>query len=654
MSAVIETVSAGAEVRAAAERSAGFGARVLRQPLTVGCGAVLLAIVLATLFAPLLAPSGPFEQDLLNTYAKPSSEHLLGTDQLGRDILTRLLYGGRVTFLGVVQAVAVCTTIGLLLGIVAGTLGGWVELAVMRVCDILLAVPGLVILLVVLAIFGQNETAAMITFGVIMSPTLIRVVYSATVAVREEPYVAGARVAGLSSIQIMRRHVLPAVAGPTLTQISIVAALACLVEAAIGFLGLGVAPPAPSWGNMVTDAQQAVLLNPWMLVPTGGTIAVVALALTLIGNGIRDAYVGRSSGSVKAYSWRALTAQVARTEPTLVDDAPQPTQAAEAVLRVKDMTVSLERGKSQLRIVDGVSFEVRPGEALGIVGESGCGKSMTISGVLRVLPLGARIAATSITFKGAELTTVSEREMNSFRGTGIAFISQEPISSLNPAFTVGHQLTEAVRLHRKLGKAEARRVVRDLMTRVRLPEPDVVAKKYPHELSGGMAQRIAIARALAGEPELLIADEPTTALDVSVQAEILDLLRDLREQSGMALILVTHDWGVVAEACDRAMVMYAGQVVETADVRTLVRTPHHPYTQALLRSSSVGTAPRQLLPVITGVVPMPGSWPQGCRFASRCALAEERCAAAPIPLVATADDASARCVRVEPVMSEAR
>jgi peptide/nickel transport system permease protein len=269
---------------------------------------------------------------------------------------------------------------------------------------------------------------------------------------------------------------------------------------------------------------------------------------------------------------------------------------------------------------------------------------MTISGVLRVLPLGARLSARSITFKGVELTELDEGQMNAFRGTGIAFISQEPISSLNPAFTVGHQLTEAVRLHRGVGKAEAWEVARDLLGRVRLPDPDAVAKKYPHELSGGMAQRIAIARALAGEPELLIADEPTTALDVSVQAEILDLLRDLREQSGMALILVTHDWGVVAEACDRALVMYAGEVVEASDVRSLVTAPEHPYTRALLRSSSVGVQPRRSLPVIPGVVPMPGSWPVGCRFASRCGEVEERCTAAPIPLVPVTDNASARCI----------
>jgi len=380
-----------------------------------------------------------------------------------------------------------------------------------------------------------------------------------------------------------------------------------------------------------------------MLVPTGGIIAVVALALTLIGNGIRDGYAGRSSGSTKAYSWRALSARVTRSTDPQPKGEPWAEQPA-PLLSVDRMSVGLPGGTSELRIVDGVSFEVRPGEALGIVGESGCGKSMTISGVLRVLPLGAHIWAASITFKGVELSSLSEREMNAYRGNGIGFISQEPISSLNPAFTVGQQLTEAVRLHRQVGKAEAHAIARDLMARVRLPEPELVARKYPHELSGGMAQRIAIARALTGEPELLIADEPTTALDVSVQAEILDLLRDLREQSGMALILVTHDWGVVAEACDRAMVMYAGEVVETADVLTLVRAPEHPYTSALLKSSAVGAEPRRTLPVIPGSVPVPGSWPHGCRFANRCEFVHDRCRSAPIPLVPTHDGGSARCV----------
>ncbi|MFE4082540.1 dipeptide/oligopeptide/nickel ABC transporter permease/ATP-binding protein [Paenarthrobacter sp. YIM B13468] len=645
MSAVIEGAAIQEQSRRAAERGAGFLGRLVRQPIVVTCSLVLIVIVLACVFAQWVSPYEPLDQDLQNTAAGPSASHLLGTDQLGRDILSRMLHGGQVTLLGIVQAVVVCAVIGLFLGLTAGTLGGWVETVAMRLCDLMLAVPGLVMLLVILGIYGNNEAAAMITLGVIMAPTLARVVYSATIAVREELYVASARVAGLTSLQIMRRHILSGVTGPALTQISIVAAVACIAEAGIGFLGLGVAPPAPSWGNMVTDAQNMMPISAWMLVPTGGIIAVVTLSLTLLGNGIRDAYMGRSSGSSKAFSWRALAVKVSQTATPAGGGAASLGQ--ESILSVKGLTVKLPRGSSEVTIVEDVNFEVAPGEAVAIVGESGCGKSVTISGVLRVLPMGARMAAASISFKGAELTSLSEREMNAYRGRGIGFISQEPISSLNPAFTVGHQLEEAVRLHRGVGKGKARQIARELMARVRLPEPDAVAKKYPHELSGGMAQRIAIARALAGEPELLIADEPTTALDVSVQCEILDLLRDLREQTGMALILVTHDWGVVAEACDRALVMYAGQVVEGADVRSIIAHPAHPYTRALLQSSSVGIAPRQLLPVISGSVPPPGFWPHGCRFASRCELAEDACRTGPIPMVPLDEGSAARCIRTD-------
>jgi peptide/nickel transport system permease protein len=209
-------------------------------------------------------------------------------------------------------------------------------------------------------------------------------------------------------------------------------------------------------------------------------------------------------------------------------------------------------------------------------------------------------------------------------------------------------------IHRGMKRGAARARALELLRMVGIPDPERRLKSFPHEMSGGMAQRVMIAMALACEPELLIADEPTTALDVSVQAEILDLLRDLREQTGMALILVTHDWGVVAEACDRAMVMYAGEVVETADVRSLVRAPRHPYTQALLRSSSVGLAPRQMLPVIAGSVPMPGSWPTGCRFANRCEFVEDRCRATPVALVAASEETSARCVRAESKLEEAK
>jgi peptide/nickel transport system permease protein len=382
-----------------------------------------------------------------------------------------------------------------------------------------------------------------------------------------------------------------------------------------------------------------------MLFPAGGIIAIVALALTLLGNGVRDAYAGRSSGFTQQLSWRSMSARVRKIGRPDTDQARRQ-EALSPLLDVRHLSVSLPSKKGEVLIVDNVSFSVMAGEALGIVGESGCGKSMTISGVLRVLPPGATVTAESVLFRGTELMALSERRMTEQRGAGIAFISQEPISSLDPVFTVGDQLAEAVRLHRKTSRTESKRVALGLMEQVRLPDHETVARKYPHELSGGMAQRIAIARALAGEPRLLIADEPTTALDVSVQAEILDLLRDLRQSTGMALIVVTHDWGVVAEACDRAVVMYAGQVVETATVAELIAAPEHPYSRALLESSPDRAAPREMLRVIPGVVPAPGSWPTTCRFANRCPLVHDSCLAEPIPLLTSVEGRTARCVLV--------
>ncbi|MBM2614692.1 ABC transporter ATP-binding protein [Actinoplanes sp. LDG1-06] len=232
------------------------------------------------------------------------------------------------------------------------------------------------------------------------------------------------------------------------------------------------------------------------------------------------------------------------------------------------------------------------------------------------------------------------------RGKRIAYISQEPISSLDPLHVAGRQVAEAVRAHRGVSRAEAKRIALELLASVRLPDPEAVYAKYPHEMSGGMAQRVAIARALAGEPELLIADEPTTALDVSVQAGVLDLLVDLRDQRGMALILVTHDWGVLADACDRAIVMYAGQIVEDAPTRDLIAAPRHPYSAALLESIPAKVDPGAMLPMIGGTVPPPSNWPTSCRFAGRCRFATDDCTHAPIPLTRT-DTGVSRCVHVD-------
>lgn len=633
---------AAAPVTATASGRRHVLARALRRPAGIVSAGWLAVVILGAIFAPWVAPYDPLLQDLSQAYAGPSAHHWLGADQLGRDILSRLLYGGRISLLVTAQAVVVYVVVGVLMGVLAGYLGGWVDRALMRFADLLQAMPAVIILLVVLAIFSHNETAAMATLGFLASAGLARVVRVSTQAVRAEPFVASAQVAGLSRIMIVRRHILPQVAGPIIVLGSILAASALLVETALDFLGLGVQPPTPSWGGLVSDASQAIYRQPWMLVPSGLIVVLTAVAFGVLGDVVRDASADRSS-STGALSWRRMRTVVHRRGSAHRASDRSPVSASDSLLAVGGLSVTLPSPTGPVVIVDDLDLEVLPGEIVGLVGESGCGKTMAISALMRLLPPGGVLSADALQLKGVDLLELGEKQMASIRGRRIGFISQEPIGSLDPAYPVGAQLRECLRHHHRLTRREADARVAELLRSVRLPDPASVAMKYPHELSGGMAQRVSIARTLAGEPELLIADEPTTALDVTVQADILDLLRDICRERGMAMILVTHDWGVVADLCSRAIVMYAGQVIEAATVAELFERPRHPYTAALLAADPGSHERGTPLPAIPGTVVAPGSWPTGCRFASRCPRASAECSAAPIELTIDAGS-EYRCI----------
>ncbi len=322
-------------------------------------------------------------------------------------------------------------------------------------------------------------------------------------------------------------------------------------------------------------------------------------------------------------------------------------RATAPLLEVRELRTWFSSDAGTARAVDGVSFEVHPGETVGIVGESGCGKTVTSLSIMGLIPRppGRIVEGSSIRFRGRELTDLGEGELRRIRGNEIAMIFQEPMTSLNPVYTVGDQIREALRLHRKMGRAEARAAGVAALREVGIPEPEQRFDEYPHQLSGGMRQRVMIAMALSCEPDLLIADEPTTALDVTIQAQILDILAELRVRRGMAILLITHDLGVVAEVCDRVLVMYAGQVVESGTVEEIFRDPRHPYTRGLLDSlPRIEDRGRRLRP-IEGTVPSPVSWPTGCRFRARCTEAWERCAEAPplLPVEGAHSGRSSRC-----------
>lgn len=296
--------------------------------------------------------------------------------------------------------------------------------------------------------------------------------------------------------------------------------------------------------------------------------------------------------------------------------------------------------------VDGIDLCVKPGETVGIVGESGSGKTVTSLTVMRLLPrTGVRIAAGEILFKDKNLLTLTEEQMRGIRGNEIAMIFQEPMTSLNPVYTINQQLSEMVMTHRKCSKQEAREHSLNMLKKVNIPRPEKILDEYPHQLSGGMRQRVMIAMAMSCDPALLIADEPTTALDVTIQAQILDLMRELRETQKTSILLITHDLGVVAEMCDRVYVMYAGQVVEEADIFSLFENPAHPYTQGLLNSMPKADCDLDRLEPIPGSVPLPGTIEQGCRFATRCQYVEQKCLEEAPPFVELPNGQKSRCWR---------
>jgi peptide/nickel transport system ATP-binding protein len=318
--------------------------------------------------------------------------------------------------------------------------------------------------------------------------------------------------------------------------------------------------------------------------------------------------------------------------------------SAAPLLTVADLRVVFEGDRGNLtEAVAGVSFALMPGRTLGIVGESGCGKSVTALSIMRLLPKSGTHVSGSVVLEGLELTTLPERQMRDLRGNRLAMIFQEPMTSLNPSFTVGDQIGEALVRHRGLAAKTARAVAIDMLDRVKIPSPEQRADDYPHQLSGGMRQRVMIAMALACAPALLIADEPTTALDVTIQAQILDLLANLRQETGSAIILITHDLGVVAETCDDVVVMYAGEVVERAPAARIFSSPQHPYTVGLLGSIPFISTRRDRLATITGSVPSLAGAFAGCRFSSRCPFADERCRSRPPPVADVATGHVSRC-----------
>ena len=625
----------------------GFWHRFRHQPFAIGGLAFLLLVIVVAIFAPLIAPYPPNLQDLNFVNGGPSAAHWLGTDDLGRDILSRLIWGGRISMRATFEIVGIALLFAAPLGLIAGFFRGAIDSLIMRAMDAMFSFPPLILALTVAALLGSSINDTAIAIAIVFIPSFVRVLRGQVIAVREENYIEAARSLGATSGRLIRRHVVPNVASPLIIQVSLALGFALLVEAGLSYLGIGEQPPTPSWGSMMNEGFSFIFTTPWALVFPGLAIMLSVLSFNLLADGLRDS-LGRerpksssliSSDSAQRKSRLAQLRGIAprSDRPSLTATAALPANQEGPLLSVKNLRVEFLTNGQWLPVMEDANFTLEKGKTLGLVGESGSGKTVSALAVMGLLPARGCRASGAALFEGRDLMRISPADFRHLRGNEIAMIFQEPMTSLNPAYTVGNQIAEQVRTHRHLSKGESWKIALEMLERVEIPDAARRARDYPHAFSGGMRQRVMIAMALSCSPKLLIADEPTTALDVTTQAQIVELLHTLQREEDMAMIFVTHDLGVIADVADDVVVMYAGQIVEHTGATALFTRPRHPYTEALLNSIPQLTPAGEPLHYIPGIVPRPDEFPRGCRFNPRCSYAIDACVTTPVELRTPAD-----------------
>ncbi len=544
---------------------------------TLGLMLLVLAVA-AALAAPLLPIPDPDATDLLNRLLPPFSPgHWLGTDPLGRDMLARLLWGTRVSL-----AVGICATLlaaffGTLIGLVAGYAGGKTDSLLMRLIDMLMAFPYILLALVIVAVLGPGLLNALYAIAVVNIPFFARNIRGLTVGLRQRDFIQAARLSGKNHLQILLTEVLPNVMPVVVVTMSTTVGWMILETAGLSFLGLGTQPPDADLGSMLGQGRAQMFSAPHVSVVPGLMIFLLVMSFNLLGDGIRDLLDPRLKSGILLRA-RAVTA-VNRTR------VPPAVKGNDALLEVVGLQVNFRSGNQSVAAVKGISFHVAKGECLGLIGESGSGKSVTALSVMGLVssPPG-EITAGAIYVGGEEMLSLSQTRLQQRRGARVAYIFQDPLTTLHPQFSIGAQVIEAIQAHQPLCGQAAKEQALALLASVGIEDAASRFNAFPHQLSGGQRQRVGIAMALANDPEIIIADEPTTALDVTVQARILELLQQLRRERGLTLLFITHDFGVIARICDRVAVMRHGEIVETGETQSVLRHPQHDYTRRLIAS----------------------------------------------------------------------
>ena len=608
----------------------GFG-RLRAMPLGSRIALVFFTIiVIAAIFAPIIAIRDPLLTGI--PAQPPSADHWFGTDRAGRDIYARLVFGARYSLAIGLGATAVALLFAAVIGSIAATARKAVAETIMRLLDIVMSFPGIALAVVFVAVFGKSLPVLICTLAFLYVPQLARIVRANVLNQFGEDYVSAARVMGARTSYILLKHIVRNCAAPVVVFATILVADAIVFEASLSFIGAGVQDPAPSWGNVISYGRNLLLSGGWWATFFPGLlILLTVLALNILAEGITDAMVKPGSRRRIAVAETATTleARVAsagtssehyesaalqrhldqlrvvertRTDRLVFTGAPVP------LLEVRNLSIRFPERHGDVAIVDDVSFSVSANETMALVGESGCGKSITSLAIMGLLPSSALVTG-EILFNGEDLLTMKPRDRAALRGHDMSMVYQDALSSLNPSMLVRSQLNQLLR-------RGGNRSAEELLELVGL-DPARTLKSYPHELSGGQRQRVLIALALTRNPRLIVADEPTTALDVTVQSQVVDLLNSLREQLGFAMVFVSHDLALVAQLAHRITVMYAGQIIESAPTTSLLTRPQHEYTRGLLGSVLSIEDGAGRLHQIPGMVPSPRDFARGDRFAPR-------------------------------------
>lgn len=592
---------------------------------------VIAILAFCAVFARFLAPCDPVK--ITQNYQPPTGAHWFGTDNLGRDVFSRVMYGARYSLVIGLSSVLFALVMGAIIGAIAAVSRTWISELIMRLIDIVMSIPGIALAAVCLAILGQSMIGIIISIGVLYVPQIARIVRANIISEYGKDYVRAVIVSGARAPWILLKHVTRNIAAPVMVFTTLSVADAIVFEASLSFINAGIPEPTPTWGNILSSAKAGVIFGYWWqaLFP-GLAIMITVLCLNILSEGITDAMVAAPTAPVAK---SAADADAARKEDRILTDPVaaykeqhdalveslaklreaelkrtdrlQPTSTEPPVIEVKDLCIQFPRYGS-VNVVDHLSFSVRPGETMGLVGESGCGKSITSLAIMGLLDPKAKISG-QILFNGKDLVKLSPKEHNALRGHEIAMVYQDALSSLNPSMLIKAQM-------KQLTSRGGTRSAEELLELVGL-DPKRTLESYPHELSGGQRQRVLIAMALTRDPKLIIADEPTTALDVTVQKQVIDLLNELREKLGFAMVFVSHDLALVAKVAHSITVMYAGQVVEQGSTKEILTDPHHEYTRGLLGSVTSIEAGAPRLHQVPGTVPSPSDFPKGDRFAPR-------------------------------------